>query len=71
MLKSPVGQNLSKPQLSLESSADGSLQRLSPWCRRSAVGSLPGTMAEKPSHVVSRREEVTELFIVTGGEELR
>lgn len=75
-VKSPVGQKPSNSRLSLEADADGSLQRLSsrgpsPRCRSSAVGSLPGTRVEKPSHVAGRWEEVTELFIVTGGAECR
>lgn len=65
-----------KSQLSLETNTDGSLQRLrscgsSPRWRSAGAGSLPGTIVEKPSHVVSRREEVMELFIVTGGAECR
>lgn len=62
-----MGQKVSKSQLWLQTGAGDSLQRLSscrsgPRCRSSAVGSLPGTMAEKPAHGAGRREEVTAVY---------
>lgn len=65
-----MGQNL-RVSAVVGTSADGSLQFPPVRCRSSAAGSLPGRIVEEPSHVLSRREEVTELFVVTGGAECR